>query len=77
MAAVANNLPVTMRPGFKGIGLAAAQDISDSIANWKAASTQDAITASTTQTQAGGTVLNAAISRITVANGSDADWREF
>ena len=61
-----------MRPGFKGIGLAAAQDISDSIANWKAASTQDAITASTTQTQAGGTVLNAVISRITVANGSDA-----
>ena len=35
-------------------------------------STQDAVTASTTQTQAGGTKITAAITAVATANGSDA-----
>lgn len=72
MANPVSNLPQAMNPGVSGLTLADAQDIADCIGNWKGASSQDAITASTTQTQAGGTTITTAISRITVANGSDA-----
>lgn len=67
-----SNIPQGMVSGVGGPTLADAQDIADCIGNWKGGSTQDAITASTTQTQAGGTSITTAISRVTVANGSDA-----
>lgn len=56
-------------PGFR---LGDIRSLADAISGNTGKSSQDAITASTTQTQAGGTQLDASISRITVANASDA-----
>lgn len=70
---VVNNLPKSAQGiGIGGLTLADAQSIADALANLKSASTENAVTASTTQTQAGGTVLRAAVSRVTSANASDA-----
>lgn len=72
MAAVVQNLPSDMQNQDPGLRLVDAKGISDLLNGGGGRSSQDSVTASTTQTQAGGTVLLAAVSRITVANASDA-----
>lgn len=72
MSAAARNIPQTMQVGAGGLTLADAQDVNDCIENFKGASTQDAVTASSTQTQAGGTLITTAIVRVTTAGASDA-----
>lgn len=72
MAGVQNNLPSTLQNLDPGIRLGDMQALANLISTLAGATTQDAVTASTTQSQAGGTVLNASITRITVANSSDA-----
>ena len=66
------NLPSDLQNLPPGLRLGDTKGLADGIGNDDYRSTQDAITASTTQTQVGGTVLTAAVSRITVANASDA-----
>jgi hypothetical protein len=72
MANVVQNVPVNLQGQMRGFRLAAAADLSDAITTQTGASTQDAVTASTTQTQAGGTKIVAAWTNISVANSSDA-----
>ena len=72
MSNPANNLPQSLQVLDPGIRMGDIQALANAVAQWLYASSQDAITASTTQTQVGGTVLNATISRITSANSSDA-----
>ena len=55
-----------------GPRLADVRQISDGIARLSAINTYDGLTASTTQTQAGGTVLRHGISSVTSANSADA-----
>ena len=55
-----------------GPRLADVRQISDGIARLSAINTYDGLTASTTQTQAGGLVLRHGISSVTSANASDA-----
>lgn len=68
------NLPQAMQNQVVGNKtLADAGGISQCIDQMQGYSTQDALVASTTQTQAGGTVITGSISRTTsVVNGSDA-----
>lgn len=72
MAAAAQNLPSSLLNLDPGPRLVDGKGLSDAISGSGGRSSQNAITASTTQTQVGGTVLLANISRITVANASDA-----
>jgi hypothetical protein len=60
-----------------GLRLADVRSIATQISQTKGQDTQDSITASTTQTQAGGTLLVSAMSRITVANNNDAVTLNF
>ena len=55
-----------------GLRLADVSQLSGAVAKLSAINTYDAITASTTQTQAGGTILRHGISSVTSANASDA-----
>ena len=78
MANMVFNLPTIMEQAAKGnLTLTDMGTITDCFNYDKGASTQDAMTASTTQTLAGGTLINAAISRITVANANDAITLNF
>lgn len=70
--ALVNNLPTALQTLLPGQRLADVSLVASSIAGGGGMSTSNAITASTTQTQAGGTILNAAINRITSANSADA-----
>ena len=55
-----------------GLRLADVRQLSDGVARLAAINTYDGLTASTTQTQAGGLVLRHGISSVTSANASDA-----
>ena len=66
------NLPYNLQNLDPGLRLSDARGLSGAVSDWSGASSQNAVTASTTQTQVGGTVLRATISRVTVANASDA-----
>src|SRR5689334_18193710 len=72
MANKVTNIPQSMQPGYGGVGLAAASDIGNCIDQRIGTGTQDALTASTTQTQAGGTKITAAFTNVGTANASDA-----
>lgn len=69
---VANNLPSDLQNLDSGLRLGDIKGLADAASTASGMSTENAITASTTQTQAGGTVLRATISRITTAAASDA-----
>ena len=71
------NLPSDLQNLDPGLRLVDAKGLADGLSNADYRSTQDAITASTTQTQVGGTVLRTTISRITVANANDAVTLNF
>ena len=67
------NQPLNMTSQAPGAQtLADAGNISLFFSYDKGAATQDAVTASTTQTQAGGTKITAAITVVATANGNDA-----
>ncbi len=72
MAAVKQNLPGSLQNIDPGQRLGDVASLANAIANQRGASTQDAVTASTTQTQAGGTKIVASWTNISVANASDA-----
>ena len=72
MAAVVNNLPPSLQNLDPGVRMGDIGALVALVQSLSGSSTQDAVTASTTQTQAGGTVLRASITRVTVANSSDA-----
>ena len=73
MTAAANNLPGNMSQQVKGnLTLADAGNIADLFTSLKGAGTQDAVTASTTQTQAGGKAITAAMTNVSSANANDA-----
>lgn len=69
---MANNLPTNLQNVDPGFRLGDIKGLADSIADGSGQSSTNGITASTTQTQAGGTVLRSTINRITSANASDA-----
>ena len=69
---MAQNIASDLQSIDPGLRLADVRQISDGIARLSAINTYDGIIASTTQTQAGGTILRHGISSVTSANGSDA-----
>ena len=70
--AVVNNLPSQIQTLLQGPRLADVAALATTISNGGGMLSNNAITASTTQSQAGGTILSYGINRITVANSSDA-----
>src|SRR5450755_4268452 len=68
MAAVVQNLPSIL----PGVRLADVGTVSAALSGGGGYSSQDAVTASTTQTQAGGTKIVAAFTNVSSANSSDA-----
>lgn len=66
------NLPSSLQNLDPGLRLVDAKGLADAVGGAGGQSSTDAITASTTQTQVGGTVIRTAINRVTVANASDA-----
>lgn len=72
MAAKQFNLVPNPGQILPGPQLGDLQSLANAISGFTGMSSQDSITASTTQTQVGGTVLDATISRITTAAASDA-----
>ena len=73
MAALVINLPTLMQGQPLGSKtLADAGDIANILSYDNGSATQDAVTASTTQTQVGGTKITAAFTNVTSANASDA-----
>ena len=66
------NLPASLQNLDPGLRLGDIKALADTISGDGGLSTQNAITASTTQTQVGGTVIIASLSRVTVANANDA-----
>ncbi len=72
MAAVKQNLPGSLQNIDPGQRLGDVASLANAIANQRGASTQDAVIASTTQTQAGGTKIVASWTNVSSANASDA-----
>lgn len=69
---VINNLPSDLQNLDPGLRMGNVQGLANAVSGESGRTTENAITASTTQTQAGGTVLRAAWTRVTSANASDA-----
>jgi hypothetical protein len=73
---VKQTLPTDLQPftspGSGGFGLTNGPELVQAVANQTGQSVEDAITASTTQTQVGGRKIVASFSNITVANNNDA-----
>jgi len=67
-----NNLTADLQQVEPGIRIGNIRQLADYIKYKSGASTQNAITASTTQTQAGGTQIYYHIARVTTANANDA-----
>lgn len=66
------NLPTNLKDVSPGLRIGNIKGLADAVSSKSGASTQNAVTASTTQTQAGGTVLRNNITRVNSANASDA-----
>lgn len=66
------NLPKNLQNADPGFRLADEKGIADCISEARGVQTNDGITASTTQTQAGGTQLTRGWNRVATANASDA-----
>ena len=72
MAAPKLNIPNSLQSIDPGVRLADVKGLADAVSRGGGYSSQDAVTASTTQTQAGGTKIAATLTNVSSANGSDA-----
>src|ERR1039458_14836 len=72
MAAPKLNIPNSLQSLDPGVRLADVRGLANAVSGGGGYSSQDAVTASTTQTQAGGTKIAATITNVSSANASDA-----
>ena len=72
MTTSANNLPSSLQNVDPGLRLGDIRGLTDCVSKNQGVNSNGAITASTTQTQAGGTALNYGFNSVSSANASDA-----